>query len=109
LARRDAAPLLHGQRFYRVPASDLFQFTGSREFTKMGEPHFHLACAVPADLTERFMRHADQRWKSIVPSGTCHIELVDDDPDSPRRILGYAFKQFDPNSGVPFVDSRIFR
>lgn len=100
---------LHGQHFYRLPASDLFQFTGSRERTQMDEPHFHLACAVPAQLTERFLRHATQRWKAITPSGTCHIEPVDDDPDSPRRILGYAFKQFDSTSGVPFVDSRLFR
>jgi len=100
---------LHGQRFFRLPAQEQFQFTGSRELSLAGHAHFHLACAIPADLTDRFMRHAEKRWKSIAPSGTCFIALVDADPDSPRRILSYAFKSTTPNSSLSLVDSRLFR
>ena len=100
---------LHGQRFYLLPEIVRFEFAGAREFTQAREPHFHLVCSVPEPLTERFERVAPERWKAIVPSGTCHIERIDDDPDSPRRILGYTFKRFDLGSELAYVDSRLFR
>jgi len=99
---------LHGQRFYRLPDADQFAFFGSIEYSQAGHPHFHLACAVPPDLTARFLQHAEARWLAIVASGTCHIETVSAEPDSPRRILGYAFKHFDSRSDLSFVDSRLF-
>lgn len=99
---------LHGRYFYRLPHGDRFEFFGSYELTKAGEPHFHLVCSVPLPRTERFERVAVDRWKAIVPSGTCHIVPVDALPDSPRRILGYALKFLDPNADLSFVDSRLF-
>ena len=100
---------LHGQRFYRLPDDELFAFIGSREFSQAGHPHFHLACAVPIHLTARFLCNAESRWLSILPGGTCHIADVNTESDSQRRILGYAFKNFDFRSDLSFVDSRLFR
>jgi len=100
---------LHGQNFTRIPESERFEYFGAPHLTAAGEPHFHLACAVPSDLTERFLRHADSRWKAIVPSGTCHIKQIDGEPVSQRRVAAYALRVFNPCHELSFVDSRIYR
>lgn len=99
---------LHGKHFYRLPENELFQFFGTIEQTLGGKPHFHFACAVPIHLTERFLRHAEQRWLASTPSGSCHIVPIDDKPDSVTNVLGYALKDINPSSAVPFIDSRLF-
>ena len=100
---------LHGKHFYRLPENEIFQFFGAIEHTLGGKPHIHLACAVPAHLTERFLRHAEQRWLASTPSGSCHIAPFDDKPDSVAYVLGYALKDMNPSSDVPFIDSRLFQ
>lgn len=100
---------LHGHRWYELPETERFEFFGTREFTKMGEPHFHLVCSVPRPLTNRFDHNAVRRWKAIVPSGTCHIDPIDDQADSSRRVVGYCLKWLDTQSDLPFVDSRLIR
>ena len=100
---------LHGRKFHRVPERERFEYFGAPHFTAVVEPHFHLACSVPPHLTEKFLRHAATRWKAIVPSGTCHIEGIDTDPSSPRRIAAYALRVFHPRQELAFVDSRIYR
>ena len=100
---------LHGQHFFRIPESERFEYVGVPHLTAAGEPHFHLACAVPPAVAEKFMRYAEARWKAIVPSGTCHIEQIDDKPASQRHVVAYALRVFNPRYELSFVDSRIYR
>jgi len=99
---------LHGRHFFRLPESERFEFFGAPHFTAAVEPHFHLACSVPDHLTEKFERLAPKRWLAIVPSGTCHIAPVDSEPTSPRHMLGYALRVFNPRADLSFVDSRLY-
>lgn len=99
---------VHGKKFYLLPESERLEFFGTREFTAAGEPHFHLACSVPSALALKFARIATHRWKAVVPSGTCHVALIDHEPGSPRNVLNYAFKRFEHDSDLSFVDSRLF-
>lgn len=98
---------LCGRRFYELPESELIEFVGCPERSLAGHPHFHLVCRVPAVLSDKFERLAAERWKAIVPSGTSHIELIDERPGSAHRIMSYATKHLDANSALPFVHSRL--
>lgn len=100
---------LHGRDFFRIHESELFEYFGAPHLTAADEPHFHLACAVPSGVAEKFLRHAEARWKDIVPSGTCHIKQIDDKPASQRRVVAYALRVFNPRYELSFVDSRIYR
>jgi hypothetical protein len=100
---------LHGQNVTRIPESERFEYFGASHQTAAGEPHFHLACAVPADIAENLLCHAEARWKKIVPSGTCHIVSIDDKPASQRRVVAYALRVLNPRYELSFVDSRIYR
>ena len=100
---------LHGRHFYRIPESELFAYFGAPHLTDYGQPHFHLACSVPPDVTEKFMRHAEARWIAIVPSGSCYIAPINDKPDSLRRVVAYALRVFNPRYELAYVDSRIHR
>ena len=99
---------LHGRRFFELPESDLMQFIGCPERTLAGHPHFHLACRVPTGSADKFERIASERWKAIVPSGTSHIELINEHPNSARNVMSYATKHMDAKSPLPFVHSRLF-
>jgi hypothetical protein len=44
-----------------------------------------------------------------MPSGTCDLQVIGPAEADQRRVLGYAAKWLDPNSDLPFVDSRIDR
>jgi len=98
---------LLGRRFFELPTTALIEFMGCPEHSLAGHPHFHLVCRVPEQITPDFDRLAISRWKDIVPSGTCHIELIDHQPDSVQRIMSYATKRLDKNSPLPFVHSRL--
>jgi hypothetical protein len=100
---------LHGQRFYLLPEDQVMSFFGCPELTQAGHPHFHLACRVPVPLFERFAQVAVARWQAIVPSGDAHIELIDPTEQDQRDVLGYALKWLDPDSSLPFIDSRMLR
>ncbi|MGB4913693.1 MAG: hypothetical protein WBO95_16500 [Candidatus Dechloromonas phosphoritropha] len=100
---------LHGQKFYRLPAEQLTQYFGCPEFTLSGQPHFHLACAVPESLAAKFERIAADRWLAIVPSGTHHIRRIGPTDQDQENILTYATKRLNPNAAVPFVDSRLYQ
>lgn len=99
---------LHGRKFFRLPESERFEFFGAPHFTAAGEPHFHLACTVPEQLTKKFERLGPKRWLAIVPSGTCHLVPMDDALASPRKVLGYALRVFNPRTDLSFVDSRLY-
>lgn len=98
---------LHGHRFYRLPEADRFEFIGAHHLTQAGEPHFHLACTVPEHVVDKFCRLAPLRWLAIVRSGTFHLDAMDDLPDSPRRMLGYALREFDARAADCFIDGRL--
>ena len=100
---------LHGRRFHELPESERFEYFGAPHLTAAGEPHFHLACSVPAHRTEKFLRLGSVRWKAIVPGGTCHVVPIDDEPESQCRVLAYALRVFNHRYELPFVDSRIYR
>lgn len=98
---------LLGRRFFTLPEPDSIQFVGCPELSLAGHPHFHLVCHVPVSAAPNFERIADARWKAIVPSGTCHVELIDSQPGSSRRLMAYATKRLDRNSSLPFVHSHL--
>lgn len=98
---------LFGRRFFDLPEADLIEFVGCPEYTLAGHPHFHLVCRVPAPVAAQFMQLAAARWKAIVLSGTSHIELINPQPDSVRRVMSYATKYLNTTSAVPFVHSRL--
>ena len=98
---------LHGRQFYVCPEDQCFNFFGGVHLAAYDEPHFHLACFVPAAVLDKFKYYGPTRWKSIVPSGTFHLEEIDDSPVSPRQLLGYALKPLNVNSQLSFVDSRL--
>lgn len=99
---------LHGRHFFRLPDGERFEFFGAPHFTGAREPHFHLACSVPDHLTAKFERLAPIRWLAIVPSGTCHLVPIDDEPNSAQRAVSYALRVFNPRTDLSFVDSRLF-
>jgi len=96
---------LYGRRFFDLPESELIEFVGCPERSIAGHPHFHLVCRVPAAASAKFERIATERWKAIVPSGTSHIELIDERAGSPHRVMSYATKHLDVNSTLPFIHS----
>lgn len=98
---------LYGRRFYALPEDNCFNFFGGLHLAAYDEPHFHLACFIPEAALEKFMYHGPLRWKAIVPSGTLHIERLDESVDTPRRLLAYALRVFDQTSDLSFVDSRL--
>ena len=98
---------LFGQRFFKLSESELIEFVGCPEHSLAGHPHFHFVCRVPAAVASKFKRIAADRWKAIVPSGSSDIQLIDEQPDSVRRLMSYATKRIDANSALPFVHSHL--
>ncbi len=98
---------LVGRNFHKFPTTDLIEFMGCPEFSLAGHPHFHLVCRVPEQVVPDFERIATARWKYIVPSGTCHIALIEQQPNSVETIMNYATKNLDKTSSLPFVHSRL--
>ena len=100
---------LHGRRFFELDEAERISYFGAPHFTGAGEPHFHLAFSIPPSVLSNFCRNAAARWKAIVPSGTCHIEVIDQEANSQARVIGYALRAFNPRYETAFVDSRIYR
>jgi hypothetical protein len=99
---------VHGRRFFELLEADRLEFFGAPEHAAYGHPHFHLACAIPEKVASRFERHAAARWTAIVPSGTCHIEKINQTPEDHVRVVGYALKWLKSGQENSFVDSRLF-
>jgi hypothetical protein len=99
---------VHGAGNGRLPRDELFWYLGCPEWSLAGHPHFHFAVVVPARVAARFEAAAPRRWLAIVPSGTCDIQAIGPTDADQRKVLGYSAKWLDPQSELPFVDSRFF-
>lgn len=100
---------LHGRRFFEIPEDQRLYYIGCPELGISGHPHFHLACWVPDDLHAQFVKVGCARWEANVPTGRFHQEPFGEGPDAVRFRLGYAAKELQVRSDLPFVESRIYR
>ena len=88
LSRLFSQPLFNG-----MPTDDVFRFTALPEFSKRGDPHFHLLLWLDPRRVAYFERIAAATWKKHVPTGSSNIQqLVQTDADY-LKVIEYATKK----------------
>ena len=83
---------LFGRRCYQLPRERLIEFVAFPELSLAGYPHFHCAARIPGSHVEYFQRIAGSRWKAFVPTGTLHLQPIQQTEEDYERLFSYVTK-----------------
>lgn len=88
LSKLFSQPLFHG-----TPTDEVFRFTALPEFTKRGDPHFHLLLWLDPRRVAYFERIAAPIWKKHVPTGSSNIQRLAQTDADYLKVIEYATKK----------------
>gem|GEM_PF-4414111 len=74
------------------PGHRALYFLAFKEFTKSGDPHWHLLVDCNGRGATQLERLADKKWKSIVKSGTSDVQAIGATHADVQRVAEYVTK-----------------
>ena len=83
---------LFGRRCYQLPKEQIFEFVAFPELSFAGHPHFHCVARIPGSHLSYFHRIALDRWKAHVPTGSLHLQPIEQGDESCARLFSYVTK-----------------